>query len=249
MFSVDFLEKLRLNELEHIKAHISPSVNTVLEIGAGSGFQARHLSEVGLKVVSLDTHPAKEQHYPVIKYDGVSLPFDDSTFDMVFSSNTLEHVENLPELLREIERVLRKGGNAIHTMPTGFWAFWSFWTHFIDAVFKSYVAAFSKKEKGRSLGITIFIKNILGFLQHILSIRYPPSHGGEFNPLCEWVYFSETVWRRRFLKNKINLVKVIPIRLFYTGYMIFGNNISLRARRFFSFILGSSSKIYITRSR
>ena len=147
MFNVKFLEQIRRAEIEFIKTQLDSSIKTVLEIGGGSGFQAKELSKLGFKVVSVDIKPAEIQHYLVEKFDGETLPFPDRSFDLVFSSNTLEHVENLPILLGEIKRVLGEGAISIHTMPTGSWAFWTFWAHFIDAVHRSYKTNFPDKSK------------------------------------------------------------------------------------------------------
>jgi SAM-dependent methyltransferase len=43
--------------------------------------------------------------------------FDDDSFDFVFSNSVFEHVQNHDLALREIARVLRPGGLAIHTFP------------------------------------------------------------------------------------------------------------------------------------
>jgi SAM-dependent methyltransferase len=48
-------------------------------------------------------------------YDGTIIPFEDEHFDHVFSSEVLEHVFNLDELLSEIYRVTKKNGNLLIT--------------------------------------------------------------------------------------------------------------------------------------
>lgn len=46
----------------------------------------------------------------VVNSAGESLPFADSTFDLVYSANVLEHTENPEQVLAESLRVLRSGG-------------------------------------------------------------------------------------------------------------------------------------------
>ncbi len=52
-----------------------------------------------------------------VYYDGKTLPFDDTSFDSIFSSEVFEHVFNLPEILDELHRVLKPGGHMLVTVP------------------------------------------------------------------------------------------------------------------------------------
>jgi SAM-dependent methyltransferase len=100
----------------------------VLEIGCGSGGYALHLVEkVGCRLAGLDINAAgvrnanelalardlaSRAHFvqcDVSKY----LPFEDQTFDAVFSNDVLCHLPGRPEVLAEIFRVLRPGGRML----------------------------------------------------------------------------------------------------------------------------------------
>jgi SAM-dependent methyltransferase len=55
---------------------------------------------------------------------GEKIPYDDESFDLVFSSNVLEHLEKPEEVFKEVSRVLKPGGiflaktpNAWHYVP------------------------------------------------------------------------------------------------------------------------------------
>lgn len=50
-------------------------------------------------------------------YDGKTIPFENNRFDSLLSTEVLEHVFNLDELLLEFNRVLKVGGKAIITTP------------------------------------------------------------------------------------------------------------------------------------
>ena len=50
-------------------------------------------------------------------YDGKHLPFPDNHFDSIFSTEVFEHIFNLPDILRELNRVLKPGGRILITCP------------------------------------------------------------------------------------------------------------------------------------
>ena len=50
-------------------------------------------------------------------YDGEHIPFEDETFDSMISSEVFEHVINIEEIIKELHRVLKPGGNALITVP------------------------------------------------------------------------------------------------------------------------------------
>ncbi|MDD2412202.1 MAG: class I SAM-dependent methyltransferase [Bacteroidales bacterium] len=52
-----------------------------------------------------------------IYYDGKKLPFDNESFDNIFSSEVLEHIFNHEEIVPELFRVLKKGGKILITVP------------------------------------------------------------------------------------------------------------------------------------
>jgi SAM-dependent methyltransferase len=52
-----------------------------------------------------------------VYYDGKTIPFDDSSFDSIFSSEVFEHIFDLDPILAELYRVLKPGGNILITLP------------------------------------------------------------------------------------------------------------------------------------
>ena len=50
-------------------------------------------------------------------YDGKKIPFENNYFDSVFSSEVFEHVFNLEEMLKELNRVTKMGGKMLITCP------------------------------------------------------------------------------------------------------------------------------------
>ena len=50
----------------------------------------------------------------LISYDGKDIPFNDNTFDAVISNAVLEHVKDLPGIIKEMARVTKKSGVNYH---------------------------------------------------------------------------------------------------------------------------------------
>src|SRR3954453_410303 len=127
MFSIDHLNRLRRAEIEFLVSHLFEGAR-ILEIGAGTGQQASDLATRGFDVVAIeknDSQYASHRLFPIVNYNGRNIPFDNNSFDIVFSSNVLEHVEDLAQLNKEIRRVLKPDGDAVHIMPTHSWRFWT----------------------------------------------------------------------------------------------------------------------------
>ena len=103
----------------------------VLDAGCGGGGTALSLAEESSFAVGLDlearfagsgTRLASEKgiaNVAFVQGDGVRLPFQDATFDLVFSHSVIEHVTTALGYLRECHRVLRPGGVLyLSTAPT-----------------------------------------------------------------------------------------------------------------------------------
>ncbi|MBO4687276.1 MAG: class I SAM-dependent methyltransferase [Clostridiales bacterium] len=95
----------------------------VLELGCGTGDMWVGKDDVvdkcGQLVLSdfsegmIDTSRSKLPHYGKIEYrviDIQTIPFEDDSFDVVIANMMLYHVPDLQQGLREVRRVLRKGG-------------------------------------------------------------------------------------------------------------------------------------------
>lgn len=55
--------------------------------------------------------------YPQINADTHRLPFHDSSIDMIIANNVIEHCVNAPQAVKEMHRVLKKGGVIYFTIP------------------------------------------------------------------------------------------------------------------------------------
>lgn len=111
-----------------------PSRGRILEIGAGNGWQAQLLENRGYDVSAIDI-PSSEYRtsrvWPVTEYDGKKIPFEDNTFNIIFSSNALEHISHVYEFQKEIHRVLMPDGVVLHVLPSSSWSVWHSIAHIL----------------------------------------------------------------------------------------------------------------------
>ncbi len=107
----------------HKASHIAQmcaaiSHGRVLDVGAGDGAVSNALCDLKysedihcLELSSSGVDAILRRNLSVIssakQFDGYNIPYEDSTFDLVFSSHVLEHVENERLFLRELARVGR----------------------------------------------------------------------------------------------------------------------------------------------
>jgi len=92
-----------------------PSGGRALDLGCGPRDQAKPLEFLGFLYVGVDY----ANNAADLLVDAHSLPFQDASFDCVFSYAVLEHLHNPFVALHEVARVLKPGGWFIGTVSQG----------------------------------------------------------------------------------------------------------------------------------
>jgi SAM-dependent methyltransferase len=158
----------------------------ILDIGSGKGNHLVGFKRNGLEVYGIDKR--KECLEALVDFDirdcnleKEPLPFEDNTFDFVFSKSVLEHVVNTDNFLKEALRVLKPGGVAVILTPD--WRsqclfFWDDYTH---------VKAFTRKS-----------------LQNAMDIC------GFESPECEYFLQLPLVWKFPWLKVFTVVIALLP---------------------------------------
>jgi ubiquinone/menaquinone biosynthesis C-methylase UbiE len=89
----------------------------LLDVGCGNGGVARLLRRRVAEVVAVDVeaspHWAGEPGLTFEVADAEQLPFDDASFDVVHSKDSLHHMDDPAAALAEYRRVLRPGGTLL----------------------------------------------------------------------------------------------------------------------------------------
>ena len=125
--------QLYLDVLKELKQEIDSNAK-ILDFGCGDGQAVYHYRKMGLGAFGVDIvnkydsaqklckeewlFKEDEDIFRTIDMDSYRLPFDDNTFDFVVSDQVFEHVQNWPQALEEIKRVLKPGGSALHVFPS-----------------------------------------------------------------------------------------------------------------------------------
>jgi ubiquinone/menaquinone biosynthesis C-methylase UbiE len=111
---------------EYILSKIKTKPTSVLDVGAGSAWVAKHFSMHQVNVVSLDISKSNvekakinvpdKKHSPIVA-DSFKLPFLNNSFQIVVASEIIEHVVDPNKFVEELFRVIKPSGKLIITTP------------------------------------------------------------------------------------------------------------------------------------
>jgi 2-polyprenyl-3-methyl-5-hydroxy-6-metoxy-1,4-benzoquinol methylase len=95
---------------------------TALDVGARAGVQTRWLQSRGYQVTSIDMEPCFSECLQVDANQ--RLPFADESFDLIWCSEVIEHLEDPAFAMTELRRVTKPGGTLVLTTPNSYaWLF------------------------------------------------------------------------------------------------------------------------------
>jgi len=144
---------------------------------------SQRAKDFGASVVSLDLginllkQTRKKGLTHLIAGDITQLPFPNDYFEIVISSECIEHTPNPQKALRELARVLKPNGLLALTCPNKFW-FWSCWiaNHLNFRPYQgleNWPSWWCLKEWVRENGVTLLQHRGLHLFPFVLPITYP----------------------------------------------------------------------------
>jgi len=95
----------------------------LLDIGCGRGDFTRAFKDLGLDVTGIDREKGDKAVLDGIDvrlsddFENNAFPFEDNSFDIVFSKSVIEHVGKPNNFMRETHRVLKPGGRVVTMTP------------------------------------------------------------------------------------------------------------------------------------
>ncbi len=242
------LGEIRLQELAQATS-LFPAKARVLELGAGTGFQAAHIESMGYSVTALDIPPydeatseyAASQVFPVKIYDGSKIPYSDGSFDVVFSSYLLEHVRDPVSLLKECARVLAPGGRTVMLVPTPAWRFWSMVAYYPARLVSGIRRLAGSLDDSEDSASEPWRLDSLS--ERIRWAIIPRRHGETGTAATELVTYSRWWWRKAMRGAGLRVVDERALGVFSTGEFL--SSLSIRQRVLLARIAGSAGRAYV----
>lgn len=238
---------LRTFELEStLKASKRPNFGKVLELGCGTGIQTILLASRADQVIATDyTSERFPDNLPsnvqFMAMDAQNLrQFKDGEFDLVFSSNLLEHLPQVDSCLAECRRVLARGGIAIHTVPNNLWKLFYlllYYPSLMRTACTKLCGRFVMSDRTSHLQQTRALNDNLRDVRRLRWTRhlFPSPHGISSSHWREWFAWRERTWCQRFEHAGFQLDSIARLP-FYYGHDIFirsihraGNRLGLSA--------------------
>ena len=194
-----------------------------LEVGAGDGYQTSVMAPKFTSFTSTDLNFDRIRiRLPLVEYiksdaDNFSKMFPCESFDVIFTSSVLEHLSNPDNFLIDSKYYLRKGGYAIHVVPTRFMK-----VAYMLLFYPNLVVLILEKIINLSKGGKLFnggaVKsennlNDIGILRQksgkFRKLFLPSVHGMYKSHKDEFVEWSRTKWEEMFNRTGYNIVKQI----------------------------------------
>lgn len=192
--SSDSSRQVSLAALVRARIPSMPVRLDVLDLGCGGGrsqdFFRQLRPEAEWTGVDVESSPEvdarRRSDGRFVTFDGIHLPFEDGSFDLVYSNQVLEHVRHPEALLAEVRRVLRPNGRFLgstshlepyHSLSYTCFSPWGFTVLLRGAGLKPL-----RLHPGID-GLTLILRRLLGrprFMSRYFRVESP------LNTLLEW---------------------------------------------------------------
>jgi|TARA_B100002003_G_scaffold4955_1_gene4640 SAM-dependent methyltransferase len=232
---IDALHDIRKKDIEILFGNCPENKFAVgIELGAGDGYQSRLLKKYikHFTCTEYDEHIFNKMNrlegvnYLRLDVAEIENHFPPKTFDLIFSSNVLEHVIDIGTALRGMRKVLKDDGVMIHVMPNRIWKFvqmilWVPGKSIIN-LRKRLIDSPQDLEQSHIIAKDGLVPSRLStgeLLKKLLNNLKPRTHGISQSNYREFVEFGKGPWAEK-ITNAGFQVKSIKKMQFHTPYRI-----------------------------
>lgn len=119
------LEVLRVNS---VLMRVPGGVKSILDYGCGQGrwlpvlarvFQEARITGVDISSKAVEKAQRRFPGHNLQVFDGEQTPFEEGSFDLIFSYHVLEHVSIVEKTVADMSRLLSEGGHIVVIFPCG----------------------------------------------------------------------------------------------------------------------------------
>lgn len=183
----------------------------LLDAGCGSGWFSRAAHQRGARVTSLDVgvellnETLRKAPVTAVIGDALTLPFRDASFDIVVSSEMIEHTVKPAQAVREMGRVLKPDGTLVLTCPN------RAWQGVVRTASRLGLRPFQGLENFPSFDdLEVFVGAAGLRLSRHVGLHPWPFQLRPLHRLSRWVdvRFGGSAWRRLMINQAIHAVKV-----------------------------------------
>ena len=202
--------------------------DSALELGAGDGFQAPFIKRYAKELLSTDINEGYIHQRPIegIRYAACDADhLSDSpislqhrqAFDLIFSSNLLEHLRAPGQALIDMRDLLKDDGIMIHVMPNAFWKTTSlllYHLHILSSAYEQLIHRLGLPHhpfRWQRVASTEFVNNPhqekRGLWRRLLA---PLPHGEYPSNWSELRAYRKRRWLREFDQSGWDIIAVRP---------------------------------------
>ncbi|MBI5806585.1 class I SAM-dependent methyltransferase [candidate division TA06 bacterium] len=204
--------------IDKILKKLKPGSN-VLDLGCGRGETEKIFKNINPNIIwiGIDIEDSPEvrervnESKNIMTYDGTNIPMNDNSVDVIYTRQVFEHVEHPNELVKEIIRILKPGGNIIGSVsqlePFHSFSIFNFTIYGVCKLFNQEGLVLKEIRPGID-GLTLIIRR--GLNRPKLFDRWFDNE----SPLNRLI--DNLSWLRKWDVKKTNLVKLV-----FCGHIIF----------------------------
>lgn len=222
---------LRDFEIRHALAGFNPGhFSTALELGCGSGKYSKCLARYCNRLVALEYDAKKiteksDRKITFVVGDAQNLSrFSEGQFDLVFSSNLIEHLREIDRCMSECRRVVADDGLIIHTVPNRIWKVCHLALYY-PFMGRDLLRRITKQEVTprvdacKDSAEPLLDDNLRPIMKRPLlrKLLLPEPHGVSRSNWREFVNWGQRHWIDIFQRNGLKVIKTVRFP-FYFGY-------------------------------